>query len=165
MANPTYVLINSYTVGAGNTSSVTFSSIPQTYTDLLVKVSAQGTYTSFIAFRLNPNGSTSNMTSKVLMGDGSSVSSFNDSIVYAQIPGAGTNTFSNYEVYIPNYTSSNYKSFSMDAVAEQNATLAYTPLTAALWSSTSVISSMTFAATVGNLVQYSTFYLYGINNS
>ena len=36
MANPTYVLIASNTVGSGGASSVTFSSIPATYTDLVV---------------------------------------------------------------------------------------------------------------------------------
>ncbi|CAB4173630.1 hypothetical protein UFOVP973_1, partial [uncultured Caudovirales phage] len=42
MAN-TYVLLNSNTVGVGGTASVTFSSIPQTYTDLMVRISARST--------------------------------------------------------------------------------------------------------------------------
>jgi len=42
----TYTLISSVTVGSGGAATMTFSSIPQTYTDLLVRVSARNTSTS-----------------------------------------------------------------------------------------------------------------------
>ena len=45
----TFVLIEKYTVGAGGVSSVTLGSggtIPQTYTDLVVKVSARSSSTN-----------------------------------------------------------------------------------------------------------------------
>ena len=35
----TYTLIASNTVGSGGTASIEFNSIPQTYTDLLIKIS------------------------------------------------------------------------------------------------------------------------------
>ena len=40
MAN-TYIKIASNTVGSGGVSSITFSSIPQTYTDLVIKASVR----------------------------------------------------------------------------------------------------------------------------
>jgi hypothetical protein len=56
------------------------------------------------------------------------------------------NTFANVEVYIPNYTSTNQKSVSADAVSEQNATTAYMALTAQLWSNlTTAITSISVA--------------------
>jgi hypothetical protein len=53
---------------------------------------------------------------------------------------ATANTFGNTEFYIPNYTSSNYKSFSVDGVTENNATAAFA-LYAGLWSNTAAITS------------------------
>ena len=40
---PTYAenLIGSVTVGAGGSSTITFSSIPSTYTDLVLRISAR----------------------------------------------------------------------------------------------------------------------------
>jgi len=73
-------------------------------------------------------------------------------------------TFGNGQVYIPNYAGSNNKSTSADTVSEDNATLAYSALTAGLWSNTAAITSITIAA-VTNFAQYSTAYLYGISNA
>lgn len=166
----TYELIDSYTVGSGGASSVTLGSggtIPNTYTDLLVKISSR--FSSAINnINLSLNGSTSNFSRKTLDGDGSSAASYggNDNFMVSSVSSSNTaNTFGNAEVYIPNYTSSNYKSISVDGVAENNATQSYSDLNAMLWSNTAVITSITFTPSSGNFVQYSTFYLYGIKNS
>jgi hypothetical protein len=73
-----------------------------------------------------------------------------------------SNTFSNTEIYIPNYTSNNYKSVSTDSVMENNATEAYANLNAILWSNTSAINSITLTPSAGNFAQYSEFTLYGV---
>ena len=164
MAN-TYTLIASNTVGSGGAASVTFSSIPATYTDLVVKMSARSSSTNAEGVYISLNGSAANFTGRYLLGDGTSASSG----VLAQYVGSifaavGTaNTFNNTDIYLPNYTSSNYKSFSVDNVAENNATTGYQNLIAGLWSITSTITSLTLTCT--GFVQYSTFYLYGIKNS
>jgi hypothetical protein len=165
----TYYLLASNTVGSGGASSITFSSIPQTgYTDLVVKVS--GRCTSGVTgsdVKVSFNGVTTNITSKNLYGSGSGAGSQQPTY----IPGIASaaldtaSTFGNMEVYIPNYTSSNFKSVSLDAVNENNAAAAYTYLTAGLWSATSAITEIAVAPFSGNWVQYSTFYLYGIKNS
>jgi hypothetical protein len=78
-----------------------------------------------------------------------------------------TSTFTNSEIYIPNYTSSNQKSISGDAVNENNSssTNVQARLVAWKWSGTTAISSILFSTNTGNFVQYSTFTLYGISNA
>jgi hypothetical protein len=66
------------------------------------------------------------------------------------------------EIYFPNYASATNKSFSIDSVTENNATLANQFLTAGLWSNTAAITSITLLAASGNLAYYSTASLYGI---
>jgi hypothetical protein len=66
------------------------------------------------------------------------------------------------EVYIPNYAGSAYKSISIDAVDENNASSAYSVLTAGLWSNTAAITSLRLTDNNGGYLQYTTAYLYGI---
>jgi hypothetical protein len=174
MAN-TFIKIASVTVGSGGSGSMTFSSIPSTYTDLCIKISARGTQAAAShALTLRFNGSTTNYSGRELVGDGSAVSSgtrgvFGSAMYIGNIDGnsATANTFSNSEVYIPNYAGSANKSLSVDAVTENNATEAYATLLAGLWSDTSAITSIdlvSFAAH-GNLMQYTTATLYGIKKN
>ena len=179
MAN-TMTLIASSTVGSGGAASIDFTSIPSTYTDLVLKISVRaagspGSGYAVMGYRFN--GSTTSYSSKMLEGTGSSTAS--DSLATASI-GGGTwarmtawgintasstsNTFSSMDWYIPNYAGSNNKSSSLDWVSENNATTAYAELTASLWSSTSAINQITITADT-NFAQYSTAYIYGIKNS
>lgn len=172
MAN-TYQLIASNTVGSGGVATVTFSSIPATYTDLKVVYSIRGSDSTPAAY-MQFNGTTTGYSFIFLEGSGSGTNT--NSIAYGisttaiylnQIDGTGftANTFSNGEAYIPNYTSSNFKLVSVDNVIENNATTAYASICAGLWSNTASITSLTITPTSGNFVQYSSFYLYGIKNS
>ena len=165
-----YVLLETITVGEAGASSVTFNNIPQTgYTDLKIVCSARTVSSGPQAnMLLTLNGTTTAYYDKALAGNGSSASSFSDSnnssmaAAYVNTSGTTTNTFGNYEVYIPNFTSSNYKSFSVDSVVENNATSAVAAtLTAGLWQNTAAITSVSFAGG-SNFVQYSTFSLYGL---
>jgi len=79
---------------------------------------------------------------------------------------ATASTFGNQEVYFPNYAGATNKSYSADSAGENNATTAYLTLSAGLWSQTSAITSLEFYDRgVGNFVQYSSAYLYGIIKS
>jgi len=165
MAN--MIPISTVTVGSGGASSIDFINIPQTYTDLVIKTSARsnsnagGTYTELgVSF----NGSTASFTGRRLYGTGAAAAS-DTSAPLAGISNSNTataSTFSNGEIYIPNYTSANNKSVSTDSVQETNATTAIAMLTAILWSNTSPINQVTLTLGVGNFVQYSTATLYGI---
>jgi hypothetical protein len=167
MAN-TYTLIASY-AASGTVASIEFTSIPATYTDLLVKVSLRGTSNIGVAgLILEYNSSSSNLTYIRLLGDGSAASSATSTIGQISVVQGGNataNTFSNQEIYIPNYTSANYKSANGDSVNENNATTEYMSLNRHLWNDTAAITSLKLSPNAGSLVQYSTAYLYGISNS
>jgi hypothetical protein len=172
MAN-TFELIASSTVGSGGASAITFSSIPSTYTDLSVALSVRsGASFTRRVLALTFNGSTNDYSDRYLLGNGSAASSGTDSYPQANIliwdapaATATANTFSNINVYIPNYAStSTYKSVSNDGAAEDNATAGILGLAAGLYSLNTAISSISFAVS-GNFVQYSTAYLFGIKSS
>ena len=168
MAN-TYQLISSVTVGGTSVATMAFTSIPQTYTDLKVVISARNDGSPPGNILIGFNSSTANFTNKFIQGDGATVVSSNVAQMIGDMDGSGetANTFNNIEVYIPNYTSSNYKSFSSDSVNENNAATAYQQFTANLWSDTSAITSIQITNRTGGrlFVQYSTAYLYGISSS
>ena len=118
MAN-TFVAIATTTVGSGGAASITFSSIPGTYTDLLVKASVRSDQANIAnSLGIQFNGSGANFTSKFIEGSGSTVSSFSTTNIIGNAQGTSStsNTFSSVEVYIQNYTGSNNKSFSADGV-------------------------------------------------
>lgn len=163
----TYNLISTITVGSGGTSSIAFTSIPQTYTDLLLKLSVRSTQANIAnTLSISFNGSTSNFTARLLEGSGASVSSFSQSagnIGNVQGTTSTSSVFSSLDVYIPNYAGSNNKSYSADGVTENNATTAYQTLSAGLWSQTAAITEI--GIYINNLAQYSSASLYGIKNS
>ena len=169
MAN-TMTLIQSVTVPSGGASSIDFTSIPSTYTDLCIKISARTTSSNPQEnLMIEINGSSASFTRRAIEGDGvTSPYSYSGStglICYVVGNGATANTFGNAEIYIPNYAESNNKSMSTDAVEETNAATAYMQMTAVLWSSTAAITSLTLKPSTNNFVQYSTAYLYGVKNA
>ena len=167
MAN-TYSLIEAKTLGS-TVTDVTFSSIPQTYTDLLLKASVRGgSSTVNQSYVVTFNGSsTTGLTMKRVYGDGASAASDSGTSLEGVGSTATSNTFSNDEIYIPNYAGSTNKSFSVDNVGETNATTAYVLLQAGLRANTDPITSIVLTSTGagGSFLQYSSFYLYGIKNS
>lgn len=161
----TMTLISAVTVGAGGAAAIDFTSIPSTYTDLIVKLSTRNTGTD-TWMNLKFNGSSSNWSMRYFQGSGSAVSSGSDPAnTYSIQQTISTNTastFGNAELYIPNYTSSNNKSVSIDHVTENNATTAYQSLTSLLWSNSAAINQITITPNAGTFAQYSAAYLYGI---
>jgi hypothetical protein len=164
----TYKLISSVTVGSGGAASIDFTSIPATYTDLVVKTSLRDTFASTVqVVNISFNGNTANFSNRNLQGNGSTASSFTQTrrILLASSASSTANTFSNGEIYIPNYAGATNKSFSSDSVSENNASTSFQALDASLWSNTAAITSITLSPDSGSFVQYSTAYLYGISNA
>lgn len=149
-------------------SSIEFASIPQGYTDLkLVVTSRCSVGGNWADFTTKFNSSTTGYSQKYLYGTGSAVSTNTGgySSGYAgHSTGTGTtaNTFSNVEVYIPNYASSKAKSFSFDSVTENNATGALSMIGASLWSGTGAITNILVEQQGGFFTAYTTATLYGI---
>ena len=171
MATPNYVLLQRVTVSGTAVSSVVLSNLPSTgYTDLKVVWSARNTNAivngdGYIQF----NGSSANYTnSKMLYGSGSAAASASQTQNYMQwafeTPGANAtaNSFSNGEMYIANYTSSNNKTVSIDQVVENKATEAYQFMNVSGWNTSAAITSITFVAATSTIAPNSTFAVYGL---
>jgi len=167
MAN-TFVKIASVTVGSGGASSMDFTAIPATYTDLKVVVSGREATGTSLFFTMQINGSAANQATRELRGSGSAASSGTNTIATIDQNGSGTtaSVFGSADIYIPNYASTTtYKSYSIDSASENNAAAAYMRLSAGLWSSNSAINQLTFYPSSGNIAEYSTATLYGIKSS
>jgi hypothetical protein len=165
----TFSKIQTITVGAGGASSINFTSIPQNFTDLCVKISGR---TENVYFRdsveIRPNSATTNREGIFVIGQGAVVSSGSSTgLIVVEIEGndgVTANTFGNAEVYITNYASSSSKCFSIEAVTENNAAGNNAIcISSGLWSNAAAITSLLF--TGGTWMQYSTATLYGIKNS
>ena len=169
MAN-TYQLINS-TILTTTTSEVIFNSIPATYRDLLLKVSARGTGTNTeLSIQFNSDTG-ANYPFRRIYGDGSGLSQSSNTttrVVNNMLNQTNytANTFGNGEFYIAAYASNAYKVISADGTTENNNTGSFIMMTANQWSSSSAVHTIRlYDDDGGSFVQYSSFYLYGIKNS
>jgi hypothetical protein len=169
----TYTLISS-SVLSSTTASVTFSSIPSSYTDLALHCSARSNVASVYSdFLLTINNDTtqSNYTFTYLNGQGTTASSGRGTDIKINDTLTGDNatasTFSNTEYYIPSYTASQFKSYSLTSAIENNDATAYSEEAAAiLYRSNTAISTLKISPPSGvSFLSGSTFYLYGIKNS
>jgi hypothetical protein len=169
----TYTLISS-NVLASSAASVTFSAIPVTYTDLVLRISGRSTNTSTtdgIAFTINSTAGTA-YSFTTLRGSGAAVSSgrlgsysgIETSPTGVVGANATANTFGSIEIYIPSYTASQNKPFSFFGAGENNVTdPVYIAAFANLWSNTSTINRVDIAPnSATSFVSGSSFYLYGI---
>lgn len=157
----------------GSAISFLFNNIPQTYTDLLVKCSWRSTNTSagyttqVLLNNLGGNGIYSHTT---LQGTGSAVGSINavpSGITYGyggQINEASTtaSVFTIMDIYIPNYTSTLTKPFSVEGVTENNATAAYQFMIANLSQNSAPVTSLYLSPFGQTLAAGSTVTIYGI---
>jgi hypothetical protein len=171
----TYVNIATTTLGS-NQNTIVFSSIPQTYTDLVLRISARSTRSgaTFGSMQSQPNNA-AGLISNTMIGGNAATAQYsrdsftNDINMYESITAATAtaNTFGNGELYIPNYTSTGNKQSYYFGVQETNAATALLYNVATLIRSTVGITSLTLTAQAGvsNFVAGSTFYLYGIKNS
>ena len=172
MAN-TYTLISS-NVLTSSAASVTFSSIPATYTDLVLRmsyrISAAGLFGGNPFLRFNSDTST-NYSYTFLQGNGSAAESARETSVNlmtmqsSDSAGNTADTFTSNEVYIPNYLSSTAKPVSQFKATEQNSTGAEMHAFASLYRGTSAISTILVSISGSSFVSGSSFYLYGIKNS
>lgn len=145
------------------TATVTFSNIPQNYTDLVL---VTNTYlsTSSQSGNITYNGDTgTNYSVTFLGGNGSSASSSRSS-TRANLPldlgyGYSSSNFGVYNVHIQNYANTTtYKTM----ISRGGEAGIGTNATVGLWRSTSAITSITCGTSGGNYVAGSTFTLYGI---
>jgi hypothetical protein len=161
-----YTLIQAQTL-TSSAASVTFSNIPQNYTDLVIFISARGDWVSsgHPSLYIAPNNGA--VTATVLATTAATSVVSNSSTGYQWINKGNytANTFCNGSIYIPNYASTTqYKPFIVDMVTENNSAEAQLSLNIFRYSSNTAITSLVFT-TDGNFVTNSTFYLYGVGGT
>jgi hypothetical protein len=168
MANNTYVALDKKTV-TSNVASIEFTTINQGYTDLVLIVNMQSSYTgdSGNGARLQFNNDTgTNYSDTNLRGSGSSALSYrlsNSNYIQAGLlpsSGGGTpaNTLGAGIINIQNY--SNTTTFKT-VMSRTNSVYAVVEASVGLWRSTSAITSIKYFGD-GDILAGSTFSLYGI---
>ena len=166
--------IASTTVGAGGAVSLQFTSIPGTYTDLLVLTSIRLTANdNGCAFTINNNsGSINNYIRFSAVGTAIDTykrasSSFYDSLAGVVASSWTSNVFSNTSIYISNYTSSSNKNIFVDTTAENNASTDTKSITTVMIADTNPVTSVKiyFTGTSNDFAQYSSAVLYGVSKS
>jgi hypothetical protein len=165
----TYKKIATLSVTTATQAALEFTNIPGAYTDLVILASTRSNRASVAEdIKIEFNGVSTNQTLRTLSGNGSTANSTNDTLIYAWSVGnsATASTFGNWQAYITNYTSSNSKAVSIDAVGENNATTAYQALAAGRWNDSAAVTSIKLLPYTGpDWLQYSTSTLYGISKS
>lgn len=158
MPTNTYVALDTKTIGTA-VPTVTFTNIPQGYTDLVLVVN--GFTSADIQTYLQFNGDSSAVYSvTTMLGDGAAASSSRESGQQSIAAGGyGTSANGNKIVQIQNY--SNTTTFKTSLI-RANAASAFTQARVGLWRSTAAITSITHFATSGNFAVGSTFTIYGI---
>lgn len=170
----TYVAIATVTVtSSSGASSIDFTSIPQSYTDLLILLSSRSTRSATgdsVLYTLN--GSSSSRSFIALEGrpNTNDFGTYKDTtaLVFGVTGAANTtaSAFSSGSLYLPNYTNSNNKSGSADISQEANTSTGYQSIYNNTWANSSAITSISLVYGTGpNFAQYSTATLYGIKNS
>jgi hypothetical protein len=163
----TYSLIASYTVTGSAVANYTFSSIPQTFTDLVLVSFARTTDTaSGNDLKGNFNSDTgTNYSNTQMYGDGSTaVSTRQSNASWVKIgltsgSSLASGTFANGTAHILDYANTTtYKT----CLVRRDLTALYTVATVNLWRNTAAITSLTIAAQVGNMDIGTTLKLYGI---
>ena len=173
MSIETMTKLATATVDGSAPTSVTFTDIPQGYTDLKLIVSARSTRSGVdrsndIFVRLN--GISSGYILKCL-GDSpprSTTSSSDTGMGRIQAPAddATAGIFGNAEITVHNYSGNRYKIMSADSAQEDSATYAAKWFVSSQVPTTAPITSVTFIADQSaTLQQYSTFTIYGIKNA
>jgi len=164
-AGSTYTPIATTTLGSSQTT-VTFSSISGTYTDLVLVASMKtvtGPYQPILRFN---SDSGSNYSSTVIRGDGSSASSgrhSNQDGIYA-VPGPGIGTVGNYLPWIINIQNYSNTTTNKTVLHRFNNASSIVVAGVGLWRNTAAITTVSLTAEVnsGDFQSGSTFTLYGI---
>ena len=170
-----YDSIATTTVGAGGTSSITFSSIPSTYTHLQIRFTARTNRANAIDpfyVRMNSDSTAANYVSHALYGSGTSAVSNNTTgepgTFHYLVSGANANTsvFGSMVIDILDYTNTNKYTTTRSIGGSDNNGSGFICFNSGLWMNTNAVTSLTILPFVGpNFVEYSTFSLYGIKGN
>jgi hypothetical protein len=156
LPTPTYTPLATVTLGS-SASSVTFSSIPATYRDLILVV--QGTATGNAVLLTNFNGDTgSNYTRVFMTGTGTAPSTASDTQSSNRI-GAFRTDHCNFIHQIMDYSATDKHKTSL---TRQNAASFEVGAFAGRWANTAAITSVVASLSANQFASGCTFSLYGV---
>ena len=170
MAN-TYVLISTVTVGSGGSATITFASIPATYTDLILKLSVRNTSTSGADNLIKLNSITSGYTDSYAQADGTTTGTGSNVSTTRLLAGVNNlsnstaNIFTSVDIYIPDYAGSNNKIANSESAHENNAQTATLTMEVALSSNSAAITDIELTTSANSFAEFSSASLYGISNT
>lgn len=167
-----YYSISTATVTSGGTASITFSSIPSTYTHLQLRWFSTKNTTDFDVVDFNGNSTQTNYASHLLEGTGAAAQSSSQiypsattSGVFGHYYSSGSTYFVSSIMDILDYTNTNkYKTTRLLHGQDMNGS-GYLGLYSGLFMNTAAITSITIYANPalgGAFNQYSSFALYGV---
>jgi hypothetical protein len=153
------------TVGSGGQSTITFSSITQTYKHLQIRLLGKATASAYL--KVTFNSSTTGYADHYLDGNGTSATAgVTTSTSFISIFGAIANTTANVFgggiIDILDYANTN-KNTTLRALTgvDYNGS-GNIDFSSGLWNNTAAINQIEFSLNTGNFAQYSHFALYGI---
>jgi len=162
----TYEPIATQTLGSAATT-VTFSSIPGTYTDLRIVAVSQSSTSNGARIKFNSDSGT-NYSYTYLRGDGTnatSSNSSNDSNPYFWIPLEGSSRYSFNTIDIFSYAGSTYKTSLVSDNGDNNGAGSVWRMVS-LWRNTSAITSIDLSTvSSSDFLTGSTFTLYGVKSA
>lgn len=163
----TYQPIASVTLSSAQ-SSVTFSGIPQTYTDLVVVLSVKGTASGNdidVSGQFNSDTG-SNYSWTRIYGTGSAAGSQRgSSVAYLRIGNMAGSGYSSYSPMILNVQNYSNTTTFKTMLGRPNNPDRIVDAYVNLWRNTAAITSFTVSASSGNFDTGSTFNLYGVANA
>jgi hypothetical protein len=158
----TYEPIATTTLSSSGT--VTFSSIPSTYTDLILVVNGKATGNGQLSMRIN--GGTSLYSTTSLTGNGSTAgSTYENSVTYLQFGYYGYFDTSNQAMAIANIMNyANTSTFKTILATERNSATGL-DISVGLWRSTAAITSIQTYASGANFAAGTIVSLFGVKSA
>ena len=168
-AATSYESISTTTVGASPVSSISFTSIPATFTHLQIRYTALNSAAVNHSMQFNSDTG-ANYSWHELYGDGSTAaaaSGSNQTFIKASYSANSTASYTNAIIIdILDYANTNkYKTSRALAGVDINGAGGYAFLRTGNWRNTAAITSVQIFPTSGNFTQYSSFALYGIKGA
>jgi hypothetical protein len=166
-----YDSIATVTVGSGGVASISFTSIPSTYTHLQIRYTSRNAAVSDTVFARFNSDTGSNYNWHSLRGSGSAASAVASSsttqmeMPWSSYSGTTANAFGVAVVDILDYANTN-KNTTMRSLggADLNGS-GYIFFESGLWRNTAAVSTILIYPETGSFAEYSSFALYGIKGN
>jgi hypothetical protein len=160
MPTPTYTPLATVTLGS-SASSVTFSSIPGTYRDLILVARRTTTTTANLIWRINNDGG-NNYNRTTLVGQLTSPIAASNTNVSSLFLDNATSDSSTAVFQIIQFMDYSTTGKQKTVLTRENTSTLTTSATCSHWASTAAITTLNITASTGQIATGSTFNLYGI---